>query len=71
MFQKIKYNKRKHTYCVVMETRLNPFDQSVRVNGLKNEKFPFFCPLGKAVAKSAVGRKTSLLQLDDGDFQII
>lgn len=25
-----------------METRLNPFDQSVRVSGLKNEKFSFF-----------------------------
>lgn len=58
-----------------METRLNPFDRSVRVNRWgKKEKmffFFFFASLGEAVAKSAVGRETSLLQLVDADFQII
>lgn len=78
MFQKIKCNKRKLSYYVVMETRLNPFDQSVRVNGLRNENFWLLSFLSQwavfqeAVLKSAVGRKkkkkTSLLQPDDSDF---
>lgn len=56
-FRKIKYNKRKLTYCVVMETRLNPFDQSARVNGLKNEKFSSFLPIGKSSCEIGCGKE--------------